>query len=115
MILWAKLKSIARKQTVGANLRAAAIKYDGKAVADRTDEPFANDRAEDNLNVVGRLYYSASTTLCCAHSLSEDGAAALGTPASVSNKSIRKPHVCRISLSPLTSNIEGILEVVTAG
>jgi hypothetical protein len=56
MILWAKLKSIARKQTVGANLRAAAIKYDGKAVADRTDEPFANDRAEDNLNVVGRLY-----------------------------------------------------------
>jgi hypothetical protein len=30
MILWAKLKSIARKQTVGANLLAAAIKYDGK-------------------------------------------------------------------------------------
>jgi hypothetical protein len=30
---------------------------------------------------VGRLYYSASTTLCCAHSLSEDGAAALGAQA----------------------------------
>jgi SAM-dependent methyltransferase len=44
-------------------------------------EPFANDRVEDNLNAVGRLYYSASTTLCCAHSLSEDGAAALGAQA----------------------------------
>ena len=44
-------------------------------------EPFANDRVEENLNVVGRLYYSASTTLCCAHALSEDGAAALGAQA----------------------------------
>jgi SAM-dependent methyltransferase len=44
-------------------------------------EPFANDRVEENLNAVGRLYYSASTTLCCAHSLSEDGAAALGAQA----------------------------------
>ena len=33
------------------------------------------------MNTVGRLYYSASTTLCCAHSLSEDGAAALGAQA----------------------------------
>jgi len=44
-------------------------------------EPFANERVEENLNTVGRLYYSASTTLCCAHSLSEDGAAALGAQA----------------------------------
>jgi SAM-dependent methyltransferase len=44
-------------------------------------EPFANDRVEENLNTVGRLYYSASTTLCCAHALSEDGAAALGAQA----------------------------------
>jgi SAM-dependent methyltransferase len=44
-------------------------------------EPFASDRVEENLNTVGRLYYSASTTLCCAHSLSEDGAAALGAQA----------------------------------
>jgi SAM-dependent methyltransferase len=44
-------------------------------------EPFAHDRVEENLNVVGRLYYSASTTLCCAHSLSEDGGAALGAQA----------------------------------
>jgi len=46
-------------------------------------EPFARDRVEDNLNPVGRLYYAASTTLCCAHSLSEeDGAGvALGAQA----------------------------------
>ncbi|HKY08745.1 MAG TPA: class I SAM-dependent methyltransferase [Candidatus Binatia bacterium] len=44
-------------------------------------EPFAHDRVEENLNLVGRLYYSASTTLCCAHSLSENGGAALGAQA----------------------------------
>jgi hypothetical protein len=44
-------------------------------------EPFAHDRVEENLNTVGRLYYSASTTLCCAQALSEDGAAALGAQA----------------------------------
>jgi ubiquinone/menaquinone biosynthesis C-methylase UbiE len=44
-------------------------------------EPFANDRVEENLNTVGRLYYSASTTLCCAHALSEDGSTALGAQA----------------------------------
>jgi SAM-dependent methyltransferase len=44
-------------------------------------EPFAHDRVEDNLNPIGRLYYAASTTLCCAHSLSEDGAMALGAQA----------------------------------
>src|SRR5919107_5784580 len=38
-------------------------------------EPYANDRVEDNLNPIGRLYYSASTTLCCAHSISEEGMA----------------------------------------
>jgi SAM-dependent methyltransferase len=44
-------------------------------------EPFANDRVEENLNTVGRLYYSASTTLCCAHALSENGVVALGAQA----------------------------------
>ena len=38
-------------------------------------EPYANDRVEDNLNPIGRLYYSASTTLCCAHSIAEEGIA----------------------------------------
>lgn len=44
-------------------------------------EPFAEDKVEDNLNVVGRIYYSASTALCCAHSLSEDVGLALGAQA----------------------------------
>ncbi|HXV78525.1 MAG TPA: class I SAM-dependent methyltransferase [Candidatus Binatia bacterium] len=44
-------------------------------------EPFAKDRVEDNLNPIGRLYYSASATLCCAHALSEDGGEALGAQA----------------------------------
>jgi hypothetical protein len=44
-------------------------------------ETYANDRVEDNLNTVGRLYYAASTTLCCAHSLSEEVGVALGAQA----------------------------------
>lgn len=44
-------------------------------------EPFAHDRLEDNINPVGRLYYSASASLCCAHSLSEDVGMALGAQA----------------------------------
>lgn len=44
-------------------------------------EPFANDALEDNINPVSRLYYSSSTTLCCAHSMSEPVALALGAQA----------------------------------
>jgi len=44
-------------------------------------EPYASDRVEDNLTPVGRLYYSASTTLCCAHAISEGGSYALGAQA----------------------------------
>ena len=44
-------------------------------------EPFAGDRVEDNMNPVGRLYYSASTTLCCAHAISEKGTHVLGAQA----------------------------------
>lgn len=44
-------------------------------------EPFANDRVEDNLSPVARLYYAASTTLCCAHSISEGGRLVLGAQA----------------------------------
>nr|WP_217915114.1 class I SAM-dependent methyltransferase [Miltoncostaea marina] len=44
-------------------------------------EPYAGDRVEDNLTPVGRLYYAASTVLCVAHALSEDGAHALGAQA----------------------------------
>lgn len=44
-------------------------------------EPFANDRVEENRSPVARLYYSASTTLCCAHAISEGGRHVLGAQA----------------------------------
>jgi predicted amidohydrolase len=44
-------------------------------------EPFASDKVEENHNVVGRLYYSASTTMCCAHAISENGTHVLGAQA----------------------------------
>jgi SAM-dependent methyltransferase len=44
-------------------------------------EPFANDRLEDNLNPVGRLYYAASTMLCTPNSLNQEVGAALGAQA----------------------------------
>lgn len=44
-------------------------------------EPFANDRVEDNISPVGRLYYAASTTICCAHAISDGGHTVLGAQA----------------------------------
>src|SRR5690606_38372758 len=38
-------------------------------------EPFANDKVEDNLNPIGRVYYSASTLICVPSSLNENGPA----------------------------------------
>ncbi|UGS36250.1 class I SAM-dependent methyltransferase [Capillimicrobium parvum] len=44
-------------------------------------EPFANDRTEDNLNPIGRIYYAASTLLCTPASLSQEVGLALGAQA----------------------------------
>jgi SAM-dependent methyltransferase len=44
-------------------------------------EPFAHDRLEDNLNPVGRMYYSASTQVCTPASLSQEIGLALGNQA----------------------------------
>jgi SAM-dependent methyltransferase len=44
-------------------------------------EPYANDRLEENLNPVGRIYYAASTQLCTPASLSQDVGLALGAQA----------------------------------
>jgi SAM-dependent methyltransferase len=44
-------------------------------------EPFANDRVEDNVSPVARLYYAASATLCCAHAISDGGQMVLGAQA----------------------------------
>ena len=38
-------------------------------------EPFANDRVEQNLNPVGRVFYGASTVLCVPNSLAGKGPA----------------------------------------
>jgi 2-polyprenyl-3-methyl-5-hydroxy-6-metoxy-1,4-benzoquinol methylase len=44
-------------------------------------EPFANDKLEDNLNPIGRTFYSASTMLCTPASLSQEVGLALGAQA----------------------------------
>ncbi len=44
-------------------------------------EPYANDRAEENHNPVGRIFYSASTMICTPASLAQEVGAALGAQA----------------------------------
>ncbi len=44
-------------------------------------EPFANDRLEDNLNPVGRIFYSASTFICTPASRSQEVGRCLGAQA----------------------------------
>lgn len=44
-------------------------------------EPFANDRVEDNVSPVARLYYSASAALCCANAIADGGRLVLGAQA----------------------------------
>ena len=49
-----------------------SIKPDGTVMI---VEPFANDKLEDNLNPVGRLFYAGSTMICVPTSLSQNGPA----------------------------------------
>jgi 2-polyprenyl-3-methyl-5-hydroxy-6-metoxy-1,4-benzoquinol methylase len=44
-------------------------------------EPFANDRLEDNLNPVGRVFYGMSTVVCTPASLDQEVGLALGAQA----------------------------------
>jgi len=44
-------------------------------------EPYANDRLEDNLNPVGRIFYSASTCICTPASKAQEIGLALGAQA----------------------------------
>jgi SAM-dependent methyltransferase len=64
---------------VGAARHARSALAEGGTVM--LVEPCATDRVEDNKGPIGRLYYSASTTLCCAHALSEGGQHVLGAQA----------------------------------
>ncbi len=57
---------------------AASLSGDGSVML---IEPFASDKVEENINPVGRLYYAASTTMCCAHAISENGTHVLGAQA----------------------------------
>jgi len=63
----------------------AAARHAAKALANDGTvmlvEPFANDSVEENISPVARLYYAASTTLCCAHAVSEGGRLVLGAQA----------------------------------
>jgi SAM-dependent methyltransferase len=64
---------------VGAARHARSALAEGGTVM--LVEPYAADAVEDNAGPIGRLYYSASTTLCCAHAISENGGEALGAQA----------------------------------
>ena len=44
-------------------------------------EPFANDKLEDNLNPIGRIFYSASTCICTPASRSQEVGLCLGAQA----------------------------------
>jgi SAM-dependent methyltransferase len=64
---------------VGAARHARAALADGGTVM--LIEPNAADGPEGNEGPISRAYYSASATVCCAHSLSEEVGAALGAQA----------------------------------
>jgi SAM-dependent methyltransferase len=64
---------------VGAARQAREALADGGTVM--LVEPYAADDLEDNAHTIGRLYYSASTVLCTAHAISENGGHALGAQA----------------------------------
>jgi hypothetical protein len=53
----------------------SALKADGTWMI---VEPLASDRMADNLNPIGRIYYSASAQLCVPAALSQEGGFALG-------------------------------------
>jgi len=64
---------------VGASAHVhRALKRDGTWLI---VEPYANDRLEDNLNPVGRIFYSASTFICTPASRSQEVGACLGAQA----------------------------------
>jgi hypothetical protein len=67
-------------------------------------EPFANDKLEDNLNPVGRVFYAASSLVCVPASLAYNGPA-LGAqageyPISQSVKTAGFKHFKRATPTP---------------
>ena len=64
---------------VGAALHAHRALRPGGTVL--LVEPFANDKLEQNLNPVGRMFYAASTFVCTPNSLSQEVGLGLGAQA----------------------------------
>ena len=62
----------------GASHSRQALKPDGTLML---VEPFAHDELENNLNPVGRMFYSFSTMVCTPASLSQEVGLALGAQA----------------------------------
>lgn len=93
---------------------AAARHAFGALAADGTVlvvEPFANDHVEGNRSPVGRLYYAASTMVCCAHAISEGGEHVLGAQAGEARLAevFRKAgftHVRRAAATPFNLILE---------
>jgi SAM-dependent methyltransferase len=74
-------------------------------------EPYAHDRVEDNIGLVGQLYYAASTTICCAHAIAEGGTMVLGAQAGEARLTdvCRKAglsHVRRVAETPFNMILE---------
>jgi SAM-dependent methyltransferase len=61
-----------------ARYAASALAPDGTVLL---VEPFAHDQLQPGPSPVARLYYAASTTICCAHAISEGGRLVLGAQA----------------------------------
>jgi hypothetical protein len=79
-------KTAAREPAApGSAAAAAAARHAAQVLApDGTVllvEPFAADRFDGRPDTAARLYYSASTTMCCARAISEGGRLVLGAQA----------------------------------
>ena len=62
-------------------------------------EPFANDDLQDNLNPVGRVYYSFSTLLCTPCSRSQEVGMCLGRSGR-REANAESRHFCRLQSLP---------------
>ncbi|MGB8542599.1 MAG: class I SAM-dependent methyltransferase [Candidatus Acidiferrales bacterium] len=74
-------------------------------------EPFANDKLEDNLNPIGRIFYAASTMLCTPASLSQEVGLGLGAQAGEARlskilKNAGFSHVRRAAETPFNIVLE---------
>src|ERR1700734_2819302 len=78
-------------------------------------EPFANDKLEDNLNPIGRVFYGASTMLCTPASLSQEVGLGLGAQAGEGRlsqilKSAGFTRVRRAAETPFNIVLEALTE-----